>query len=181
MACRDPGSAKYARTRTASAAGVMALSESFFEPLNSCPSEGLFGQSFSTALPIQALRRLPCLGSFSVVWCVMDIEGPPWLGSYSVDGCIGHLKEHPRWGPAGVSWASPSIVQLPMLTCGEREAMVMAPPPTRDSAVSPCFQVCPAFFRGHFPSQSPPSPPLHLSLCSQQHPSPWDCSTLPKL
>ena len=33
MACRDPGSAKCARTRTASAAGVMSLSESFFEPL----------------------------------------------------------------------------------------------------------------------------------------------------
>ena len=159
MACGDAGGAKCAGTRTASAAGVMALSESFFEPLNSCPSEGLFGQSFSTALPIQALRRLPCLGSFSVVWCVMDIEGPPWLGSYSVDGCIGHLKEHPRWGSAGVSWASPSIVQLPMLTCGEREAMVMAPPPTRDSAVSPCFHGCLAFLHKHFPPQSPPSHP----------------------
>ena len=33
MVCRDPGIAKCAGTRTASAAGVMALSESFFEPL----------------------------------------------------------------------------------------------------------------------------------------------------
>ena len=33
MACGDPGSAKCAGTRTASAAGVMALSESFFKPL----------------------------------------------------------------------------------------------------------------------------------------------------
>ena len=33
MTCRDTGSAKCARTRTASAAGVMSLSESFFEPL----------------------------------------------------------------------------------------------------------------------------------------------------
>ena len=33
MACRDTGSAKYAGTQTASAAGVMALSEDFFEPL----------------------------------------------------------------------------------------------------------------------------------------------------
>ena len=131
--------AKCAGTQTASAAGVMALSKSFFKPLNSWQSEGLFGQSFSIALPIQALRRLPCLGSFSVVWCVRHIEGPPWPGSYSVDGRISHLKEHPGWGPAGVSWASLSIVQLLMLTCGEREAMVMAPPPTRYSSVSPCF------------------------------------------
>ena len=40
------------------------------------------GQSFSVALPVQALRRFPCLGSFSVV---LHIEGPPWLESYSVD------------------------------------------------------------------------------------------------
>ena len=33
LACRDPGGAKCAGTRTASAAGIMALSESFFEPL----------------------------------------------------------------------------------------------------------------------------------------------------
>ena len=29
--------------------------------------------------------------------------------------------------------------------------------------------------------QSPPSHPLDPSLCSQQQPSPWDCSTIPKL
>jgi len=40
-------------------------------------SEGLFGQYFSVALPIQELTGLPCLGSFSVVWCVRHIEGPP--------------------------------------------------------------------------------------------------------
>ena len=33
MACGDPGGTKCAETRTASTAGVMALSESFFEPL----------------------------------------------------------------------------------------------------------------------------------------------------
>ena len=33
-------------------------------------SEGLFGQSFSVALPVQALRWLPNLGSFSVVWLI---------------------------------------------------------------------------------------------------------------
>ena len=40
-------------------------------------SEVLFGQSFSVALPIQALRGIPCLGSFSMVWHIRHIEGPP--------------------------------------------------------------------------------------------------------
>ena len=53
--------------------------------------------------------------------------------------------------------------------------------PTHDSAVSPCFHGCLAFLHRHFPPQSPPSPPLDLSLHSQQQPSPWDCSTIPKL
>ena len=40
----------------------------------------------------------------------------------------------------------------------------MAPPPKRDSAVSPCFHGCLAFLHQHFPPQSPPSHPLiHLS------------------
>ena len=47
--------------------------------------EGLFGQSFSIAPPIQALRGLPCLGSFSVVQYVRHTEGPSLLGSYCVD------------------------------------------------------------------------------------------------
>ena len=34
-------------------------------------------QSSSVAPPVQALRRLVCLGSFSVVWQVRHIEGPP--------------------------------------------------------------------------------------------------------
>ena len=68
-----------------------------------------------------------------------------------------------------------------MLTCGEREAVVMAPTPTSDSAVSPCFHGRQAFLHRHFPPRSPSSHPLSLSLCSQQWPSPWDCSTIPKL
>ena len=81
---------------------------------------------------------------------------------------------------SGVLWASLSIVQLPMLACGEREAMVMAPPPMHNSALLPCFHACPAFLHRHFPSQSLSSPPLDLSLHSRQQPSPWDRSTLPK-
>ena len=88
--------------------------------------EGLFGQSFSIAPPIQALRGLPCLGSFSVVPCVRHIEGPysvdgvgpwillldgvllcrlvdqalkgvPWVGSYSVVQCIRRLMDQPLY------------------------------------------------------------------------------------
>ena len=43
-------------------------------------SEGLCGQFFSIALLLQALRGLPCLGSFSVVQCVRNIEGTPDWG-----------------------------------------------------------------------------------------------------
>ena len=59
--------------------------------------------------------------------------------------------------------------------------MVMAPPPTRDSETTPCFHGCRAFLHTHFPSRSPPSPPLHQSLRSQQQPSPWDRATIPGL
>ena len=57
----------------------------------------------------------------------------------------------------------------------------MAPPPTHDSAVSPCFHGCPAFLHRHFAPQSPPSHPLDPSLHTQHQPLPWDCSTIPKL
>ena len=66
-------------TQTASAAGVMALSV-LSRASCSWPSEGLFGQSFSTALPVQALRVLPCLGSFSVVQHFKHTEGAPGWG-----------------------------------------------------------------------------------------------------
>ena len=69
-----------------------------------------------------------------------------------------------------------------MLGCGVREAVVMAPPPTCESAASSCFHGCLAFFHGHFPPQYPPSHPLSLSLRSQQQqPSPWVCFTVLKL
>ena len=61
----------------------------FFRASCSWRSEGFFGQSFSVARSVQALRGLPCLGSFSVVWCIRHMEGPPWLESYSVDQGVG--------------------------------------------------------------------------------------------
>ena len=57
----------------------------------------------------------------------------------------------------------------------------MAPPSTRDSAELPCFHGCLAFLHRNFQPQSPPSHTLYLSLHIQQQPSPWDCSTIPKL
>ena len=57
--------------------------------------------------------------------------------------------------------------------------MMMAPPPTADSAVSPCFHGYLAFLHRHFSPQPPSSPPLDPFLHSQQQPLPWDCSTLP--
>ena len=57
-------------------------------------SGGFFGQSFSIAPPVQALRGLPCPGSFSVVRHIRHIEGLPWLGS-SMDWHGKHLKGHP--------------------------------------------------------------------------------------
>ena len=59
--------------------------------------------------------------------------------------------------------------------------MVMAPPTMCDSAISPCFSGCLTFLHRHFPPQCPPSHPFNPSLCSQQQPSPWDCSTIPQL
>ena len=113
----------------------------FFRAFCSWRSEGLFGQSFSIALPVQALRGLPCLGSLSVVWCIRHIKGPPpsgvllcrsahqslkgapWVVSYSVVQCIRHLMGQPLYCSAADGG------------CGEIEAMVMAPSPMHDSAV----------------------------------------------
>ena len=49
----------------------------FFEPLVAGDQKTSLA-SLSGALPIQALRGLPCLGFFSVVGCISHIEEPPW-------------------------------------------------------------------------------------------------------
>ena len=74
----------------------------FLSLLCSWWSGGLFGQSFSIALPIQALRRLPCLGSFSVVWSQAH-RGAPMAGVLLCNSVHQALD-----GPA-------SVVQLRML------------------------------------------------------------------
>ena len=155
----------------------------FLQASCSWQSEGLFGQSSSVAPPVQALRSLPCLGSFSVVWCVRHVEGHPWPGSFSVYRASGTWK-----GSLGGVLLCSLVLQVfdgpgfilfscrRWLTCGESEAMVMAPPPRRDSALWPCFHGCPAFLRRRFPPQSPPLPPLDpqstaaLALGSRHNP-----------
>jgi len=90
----------------------MALSI-FFQASCSWQSEGLFGQYFSIALAVQALRQLPCLGSFSVphqthrgaplggvLLCRLAcwaLKGGPWVGSYSVVQCVRHLIGQPLY------------------------------------------------------------------------------------
>ena len=113
MACGDPGSARCAGTQTVSPAGVMALTESFFRA--SCTGgQKASGQPFSIVPPIQALRGLPCLWSFSVVrlghiegpslagvllWTSVHqaLKGPPWVGSYSVVQCVRCLMGQPLY------------------------------------------------------------------------------------
>ena len=86
MGLGDPGGAKCTRTSTASAAGVMALSESFLKPLAAGDQKASLTSLSPLAPLIQALRGLPCLGSSSVVWCL-------W-----------RLKQHPGWGPTLLFW-----------------------------------------------------------------------------
>ena len=79
---------------------------------------------FAHSSTVQALRGLPCLGSFSVVPCIRHIEGPPPSAPLPAPG----------WGPTlsfGVLitlCSSLSTVQLQMLACRERDAMLMATP-----------------------------------------------------
>ena len=93
-------------------------------------------------------------------------------------------KGDPGWGPT-LQLCVTHLIGQPLYCSSAnagmlgREAMVMAPTPTHDSAVSPCFHDCWAFLHRHFPPQSP-THPLNPSLHSQQQPSPRDCSTIPQ-
>ena len=67
-----------------------------------------------------------------------------------------------------------------MLACEGREAMVMAPPHMCDSAyllasITACLSSTGISHHSLLPHIS------LIHLCSQQQPSPWDCSTIPKL
>ena len=95
------------------------------------------------------------------------LKGAPWVGSYSVVQCVRCLR------------TSLSIFQLLLQACVEREGMAMAPP-LHVTPILPCFHGYVAFLHRLFPPQSPLSHPLDPSLHSQQQPSPWNCSTIPK-
>ena len=133
-----------------------------------------------------AHRGAPLAGVLLCRSMCQALKGAPGWSS-SVVWCISHLEKHPGGGGRVLLYSSvcqafdgPAfLVQLLMLACGEREAMVMAPPSMHDSAVSPCFHGCLAFLHRHFPPQSPPSHPQSASP-GQQQPSPWGCCTIPK-
>ena len=84
-----------AGTRTASAAGVMTLSEPFFELLVAGDQKASLASLSLQLCPFRHLREL-------LSWVPSLLFGPPgtWrgprLGSYSVDQHIRHLKEHPE-------------------------------------------------------------------------------------
>jgi len=115
-------------------------------------------------------RGPPWLGVLLCRLAHQSLKEAPWVGSSSIVQCLRHLRGQPHYCSA----ASAGV-------WGDRGYGDGSPPPTHDSAVSPCFHGCLAFPPEHFPPQSPPSHPLDPSLCSQQQPSPWDYSTTPKL
>ena len=106
----------------------------------------------------QAHRGAPLAGVLLCRLAFQALKGAHWVGSYSVVQCVRSLMDQSVYCSAANAG------------CREREAMVMAPAPTHDSAVLPCFHGCLAFLHRHFPPQSPPSLPLDLSLHSQQQP-----------
>ena len=76
--------------------------QSLFLSLSSWWSEGLFGQSLSVAPPVQALRGLPCLGFFSVVWFFRHIKGPAMATVLLCKSARQALKGAPWTGPSSV-------------------------------------------------------------------------------
>ena len=82
--------------------------ESSFEPVVAGDQKASLA-SLSPIPPVQALRGLPCLGSFTVIWPIRHIEGATlavfllcrlarqalkgasWVESYSLVQCIRHL------------------------------------------------------------------------------------------
>ena len=125
------------------------------------------------------MTRRPLWPVFSITPPVQALRRPPCLGSYSVDQRVRHLKEHPGWGPtlyfsaSGIWWASLFIVQQPVLACGGREAVVIAPPPS----VTQQYHLASMAARLSFTSIShhsllPHIPSIHLSTVNSS-PRPW--------
>ena len=77
----DPDAAKYSGTQSASAAGVMALSEPFLKPL-------VAGDHKASLASLSALLRL-----------FRHLEGSLAWGPTLLFGASGTKREHPGWGP----------------------------------------------------------------------------------
>ena len=140
---------------------------SFFKPLVASDQQASV-VSFSLYLHTSGTWRAPLPGVLLCCSACQALRGAPLTGVLLCSS-VHQVFD----GPASL------LFSCQMLTSGEREARVMAPPPKRDLAVSPCFRGCLAFVHQHFPPQPPLSHPLNLSLCSQQQPLPCDCSTIP--
>ena len=147
----DPGGIKCAGIQTASCRNY-APSDSFSKALAAGNQEASLS-SFSILLfPLYTIEccltwtLLCCLPHQAqivpstptgVLFCCLACQacrGTHWVGSYSVLPCVRCLM------------VSIFIVQLPVLTGGERETTVMAPPPIYDSVPAPSFHGCLAFF-----------------------------------
>ena len=72
MACGNPGGAKCAGTRTASAPGIMALSESFVEPLVAGGKKASLASLSPYLLPFRHLEGSLAWGP-SLFFCVPGI------------------------------------------------------------------------------------------------------------
>ena len=82
-----PWAAPNVQGQTASAAGVMALSESFFEPLVAGDQKASLASLSLYLFPFSHLQG-SLAWSPSLAQHIRHIEGPHWLGSYSVVQCI---------------------------------------------------------------------------------------------
>ena len=89
MACGDPGGTKCAGTLTASTIRVMALSESFFEPLVAGDQKACLASLFHSSAHSGTLRA-PLPGVLLCCSACQAHRGAPQLVSYSVDQCVIH-------------------------------------------------------------------------------------------
>ena len=108
----------------------------------------------------QAHRGTPLARVLLCRLAFQALKGAHWVGPYSVVQCVRSLMDQSVYCSAANAG------------CREREAMVMAPAPTHDSAVLPCFHGCLAFLHRHFPPQSPPYFPSICLSTVNSSPSP---------
>ena len=91
--------------QTVSTPGVMALSESFFEPLVAGDQKASLASLSLLLPPLRHLEGSLAWGPSLLFGASDPLRDPapatrgPWLGSYSVDQCIRYLKGHPGWDP----------------------------------------------------------------------------------